>query len=713
MKEDKIQKLYFSDVDSQINTDRREFLKRLGGGIIIIFSVGELSVLGGGILPKVQESSDFNAYLRVKEDGRIDCYTGKIEMGQGAITSLAQVLADELEVTLDKIDMIMGDTELCPYDAGTWGSMTTPFFDPILRAAAAEARVVLIELAAEHLKISKKQLKASEGVIYDTKNKKNQITYALLTKGKKIVKPISEKPPVKTPSEFKIIGKPELRIDALVKVTGEAKYAGDIRLPGMLYAKILRPPAHGARLISLNTSALENIEGIEVVREKDFFAVLHESPDIAGEAIDKVEAKYDVPESKANEETIFKHLLSVASESNLVEKGGNLKEGGELSDIIVEEEYHDGYVAHAPIETHTATAKFEGDKITMWVSSQTPFGTRQAISEALNIPLQNVHIKQSFIGGGFGGKAYNLQAIEAARIAKLSGKPVQLVWTRKEEFFYDMFRPAAVVKINSSVTKSGKISLWDYGVYFAGARGSQLFYDIPNNRTIAYSSAENAHPFGTGAWRAPANNTNSFARESQIDIMAWKAGVDPVEFRLNNLKNERVIRVLKAAAKKFDWTPIKLPSGKGYGIACGFDAGSYVALIAEVEVNKNTGQVQVKRVVCAQDMGQVVNPQGAILQIEGCITMGLGYALTEDVKFNWGNVKTQNFDTYEITRFSWTPKIDTVLIDAQDSPPGGGGEPAIICMGGLIANAIFDACGARSHQLPMTPERILEAIHKG
>lgn len=349
----------------------------------------------------------------------------------------------------------------------------------------------------------------------------------------------------------------------------------------------------------------------------------------------------------------------------------------------------------------------------MWVSSQTPFGTRQAISETLNIPLQNVHIKQNFLGGGFGSKNYNQQAIEAARIAKLSGKPVQLVWTRREEFFYDMFRPAAVVKINSGVTKSGKITLWDYGVYFAGARGSSLFYDIPHNSTLAYGSAEGAHPFGTGAWRAPANNTNTFARESQIDIMAWKAGVDPYEFRLNNMKDERMIRVLKAAAKKFGWTPIKLPSGKGYGIACGVDAGSYVAQIAEVEVDKKTGQVQVKRVVCAQDMGQVVNPQGAILQIEGCITMGLGYALTEDVKFNWGEVKTRNFNTYEITRFSMTPKVETVLIDAQDSPPQGGGEPPIICVGGVIANAIFDASGARLHQLPMTPERILEAIHKG
>jgi CO/xanthine dehydrogenase Mo-binding subunit len=217
-----------------------------------------------------------------------------------------------------------------------------------------------------------------------------------------------------------------------------------------------------------------------------------------------------------------------------------------------------------------------------------------------------------------------------------------------------------------------------------------------------------AHPFGTGAWRAPANNTNTFARESQIDIMAAKAGMDPVEFRLKNLKNGQVIRILKAAADRFGWTPAKGPSGRGYGVACGTDSGTWVALMAEVEVDKN-GHVQVKRVVCAQDMGLVVNPQGATLQVEGCVTMGLGYALAEEIRFKGGEILDSNFDTYEITRFSWTPEIETVLIES-DASPQGGGEPAIICMGGVVANAIFDATGARLYQLPMTPERIKEAM---
>jgi CO/xanthine dehydrogenase Mo-binding subunit len=321
-----------------------------------------------------------------------------------------------------------------------------------------------------------------------------------------------------------------------------------------------------------------------------------------------------------------------------------------------------------------------------------------------------------FVGGGFGGKTRNTQAVEAARLAKVTGKPVQVAWSRAEEFFYDAFRPAAVVKISSGIDGSGKMVLWDYEVFYAGERGAKQFYAVPNHRTASGPSGRQgqggSHPFATGAWRAPANNTNTFARESQIDIMAAAAGMDPVEFRLKNLSDPRMIRVLKAAAERFGWTPAKAPSKRGYGVACGTDAGAYVATIIEAEVDAKKGTVQVKRVVCAQDMGLVINPEGAKIQMEGCTTMGLGYALTEEVHFKGGKVLETNFDTYELPRFSWVPKIETVLIDAKDSPPEGGGEPAIIVMGAVVANAIYDRTGARLFQLPMTPERVLAAIQK-
>jgi CO/xanthine dehydrogenase Mo-binding subunit len=304
--------------------------------------------------------------------------------------------------------------------------------------------------------------------------------------------------------------------------------------------------------------------------------------------------------------------------------------------------------------------------------------------------------------------------VEAALLARETGRPVQVAWTREEEFFFDNFRPAAVVQVKSGTDGSGKIVHWDYKVYFAGSRGSEHIYNVPHFKTVArgewMGAPPGTHPFAVGPWRAPACNTNAFARESHIDIMASKLGRDPVEFRLENLTDERMRRVLTAVAEKFGWTASKSPSGRGFGIACGIDADTYVAFMAEVEVNRNDGNVKVARLACAQDMGLTVNPEGAKMQMEGCMTMGMGYALTEEIRFKGGQIFDSNFDTYEIPRFSWLPKLETVILDAQEDPPHGGGEPAIIGIGAVIANAIFDATGARLHQLPMTPDRVLEAL---
>ncbi len=714
MKKEDYMDIDFYDDRTGLPLRRREFLKLMGGGIVILFSVGDPLLLEAQRRRGQSLPDDFNAFLRIDEYGRVTCFTGKIEMGQGVITSLAQMLADELEVHLDSVDMVMGDTDLCPYDMGTFGSMTTRFFGPPLRAAAAEAREVLIELAAEYLQVSTSQLKAEAGVIYHKSQRQKKVTYAQLTKGKKIARKLKGKAVLEKPSDFTIVGTPVLRRDAVAKVTGKAKFAGDIREPGMLYARILRPPAHGARMISVDTSGAKKIRGTRVIENDDLIAVLNEDPELAEEALGQIKARFEKLDSRVDDKTIFSHLLKVAPEGEIVSQGGDLAKGEEISKSVVEKTYLDGYVAHAPMETHTALAKIEGDKATIWASTQGPFGLQREAASVLGFPAEKVRIITPFVGGGFGGKNSNQQGEEAAILAKLSGKPVQVTWTRAEEFFYDTFRPAAVVKIKGGVNGSGRITLWDYGVYFAGERGSQHFYDIPHHRTMTFGAgwrgAPGSHPFATGPWRAPANNTNTFARESHIDILAAKAGIDPLEFRLENLKDERMIRVLQAAAKKFGWKPAKAPSGRGYGIAAGIDAGTYVAHIAEVKVNKKTGHVQVKRVVCAQDMGLSINPEGAKIQIEGCITMGLGYALSEDIHFKGGEIFDMNFDTYEIPKFSWLPRIETVLIDDREAAPQGGGEPPIICMGAVIANAIYDATGARLLQLPMTPARIKAAM---
>lgn len=709
-------------IASSLPVNRREFLKRLGvlgGGILVYFTVGDSpawaqrrrgSFFGANI------QNDFNAFLRIGADGRVTCLTGKIEMGQGPVTSLPQMLAEELDVSYDSVDIIMGDTDLCPWDMGTWGSMTTRFFGVSLREAACEARGVLKQLASDYLMCPIDRLQTKDGVVFDKAKPHNRVTYGRLTKGKVIEKHLNRKPPLKSPTEFTIMGKSYLRRDAYEKVTGKAQYAGDIRLPGMVYVKILRPPAHGAKLNKVDTSAAEKIRGVKIIRDGDLIAALHEHPDEAEKALTKIEAQFFVPRSGIDDGNIFDHLMKKVPPPETASSGGDLKEGEEQAAIIFKETYLNSYVSHAPIETHTAVAKIESNRTTVWTSTQAPFRVQESVAEALNLPSKNVRIITPFVGGGFGGKVRNRQAVEAARLAKLAGRPVQVAWSRAEEFFYDTFRPAAIVKIISGINNAGDIAFWDYSVYYAGQRGCEQFYDIPHHRETVYGGwggrhgASPGHPFGVGPWRAPANNTNTYARELHMNIMASKAGIDPLEFRLRHLKDRRMIGVLKAAAKKFRWRSSKAPSGAGYGIACGIDAGTYVALMAEVDADKGSGKVQIKRIVCAQDMGFVVNPEGATIQMEGCITMGLGYALAEEIRFKNGEIFDLNFDTYDIPRFSWLPEIETVLLENENMAPQGGGEPAIICMGGVIATAIYDATGARLLQLPMTPARVKEAL---
>lgn len=696
---------------------RREFLQGAGAGLFVFFSADPLAAWqerrhspGHPGYP-----TDFNAYLRIGESGRVACFVGKVELGQGSKTALAQLLAEELDVAFEAVDMVMGDTALCPWDMGTFGSLTIRQFGPVLRAAAAEARAVLLQMAAEHLRVpSVQDLHVKEGVVTWTRDRRKRVAYRELVGGKRIERHLTGVP-MKKAAELSVIGSAPPRKDGMEKVTGKAKYAADMSFPGTLHARVLRPPAHGAVLKEVDTSAAGRIPGIRVVRDGDLIAVLHPQPDIAEEALRTIRARFQPPPSGPDDASIFDHLLKNAPPLEMVAEAGSLAEGEKLASDVVEETYLNSYVAHAAMETHSAVATMEGGKLTVWASTQTPFSVRQQVAEAVAFPPEHVRVITPYVGGGFGGKSASRQAIEAARLAKIAGKPVQVVWDRREEFFYDTFRPAAMAKIRSGVNSAGRLVLWDYRVYCAGEREARQFYDVPHQRTQSSGgwggdNPAGLHPFAVGPWRAPSVNTNTFARESHIDILASKLRRDPLEFRLSHLNDARMQRVLRAATRQFGWKPAPAPSGRGVGLACAIYLGTYVATAAEVAVNKSTGEVQVKRIVCAQDQGLTVNPDGSRQQMEGSITMGLGYALAEEVRFANGEVHHDNFNNYQIPRFSWLPAIETVLIDNPETAASGCGEPPIVNMGAVIANAIFDASGARLRQLPMTPVRLKAAL---
>jgi nicotinate dehydrogenase subunit B len=692
---------------------RREFIKLLGPGLYFLFSIddGLFSQQSRGMAGGYPD--DFNAYLRIAEDGKVTCYTGKVELGQGIISALAQLLAEELEVPFSSVQMVMGDTKLCPWDGGTNGSRSVKYFGPALRAAGAEAREILIQMASEHLHLPQERLIARDGKVSDKADPGTNVEYGFLVKGKTIERHLEKKPALKSPADFAICGKSLPRSDYFEKVTGRALFAGDIRLPKMQYGKVLRPPAHGAKLIHVDVSAAKEEKDAVVIQDGDLVAVVHRLPDMAEKALARIKAEYELPPLKIDDRNIHDHILNTAARDNVIEQKGDLELGQKIAAQRFEESYLTPYIAHAATETHSALADVSKESATVWIGTQRPFGANEEIARAIGLAADKVRVITPYVGGGFGGKSQIGQAIQAVRLSKMTGIPIQVIWTREEEFFYDTFQPAAVVKINSGLDESNRIVFWDYRVFFAGERSSQNIYNVPNLRTVFKGTGFGGggpHPFVTGAWRGPGSNTNIFARESHIDIMAAKAGMDPLEFRLRNLTDARMIRVVRAAAEKFGWKAAKLPSGRGCGMVCLDYLGTYVAAMAQIAVNREDGRIKVERIVHAQDMGPVINPEGARMQIEGGITMGLGYCLSEEIHFSGAEIKDLNFGSYEIPRFSWIPKIEVVLVENLEIAPSGCGEPPVVGMGALLANALFDATGVRIQQLPMTPKKVKDRL---
>ena len=696
--------------------DRRDFFRRAGGGVVMLLAP-QLTTWAQDA-PRLYPE-DFNAYLVIGRDGRVTVYSGKIEMGQGVITSQAQMLAEELGVDLASIDMVLGDTARCPWDMGTFGSLTTRMFGPALRAAGAQARATLTELAAERLGVPARRLVARGGVVFVADDPARRVSYGELSRGARIAKVIDAKAALHAASEFSVMGTSPPRFDAVEKVTGAARYAADIRLPQMLYARVLRPPVHGARLAALDTAAAEAIAGVRVVKDGELVAVLHEDPEVASAAWRQVHARWEAPQAPAPDtETIFDHLVATPAARRTTLERGDPARARRSAARVFESTFRKGYVAHAPIETHAALAEVRADQATVWASTQTPFPTRDLVARALQMPAEKVRVITPYVGGGFGGKSASGQAVEAARLARAAGRPVQVMRTRQEEFFLDTFDPAAVVRIAATLDDRGRIASWDAVVHAAGERGSALLYDVPDarielvGRTGYGESAggDAVHPFATGPWRAPGANMNVFAIESQIDVLAAAAKADPVEFRMHHLVDPRMRKTLQAAADAFGWKPAPVPSRRGLGVACSLDAGTCVATIAQVEVDRASGRIAVRRIVCAQEMGIVVNPTGAKLQMEGGLTMGLGYALSEELRFRGGDILDRNFDTYRIPRFAVVPRVETVLVRNDELAPQGGGEPSITTAGASVANAVADALGVRLFRLPMTPARVLEAI---
>jgi isoquinoline 1-oxidoreductase len=691
----------------RFDLDRREFFKLLGGGLVVLCLVGP--ALGqesggggrrgggrGGQIP-----SDINAWLHIGEDGAITVFTGKAEVGQNIRTSLTQAVAEELRVSVASIKLVMADTQLVPYDMGTFGSQSTPQMASRLHKIAAAARKSLLDLAADHFKVDRDSLTCADGKISKSGGSES-VTFSELTKGQKLVKSVTDDASATPAKDWTIAGTSVPKVDGRDFVTGKHKYASDIKVPGMLHGKVLRPSAFGAKLESLDPAAAAQMPGVTVVHDGDFVGVTARDQLRAGHALDAIRAKWSANPQPSDAE-LFDYLRKNASEGGGRggENSGSIEEGMKSAAHKLAATYTVAYIAHTPLEPRAAVAQWEDGKLTVWTGTQRPFGVRGDLAQTFGIPEESVRVIVPDTGAGYGGKHTGEAAIEAARLAKAAGKPVKLVWTRQEEFTWAYFRPAGVIDISSGVAEDGTITAWEFHNYNSGGSGLRSPYAVANQKCQTHNSQS---PLRQGSYRALAATANHFARESHMDELAHAVKMDPLDFRLKNLQDSRLKGVLEAAAEAIGWRAATRGNGRGFGLALGTEKGSYVATCVEVLADKESGSVKVLRAVTAFDCGAVVNPNHLKNQIEGAIMMGLGGALFEAMEFSNGMITNSRLSDYRVPRFSDMPKIEAVLIDRKDVASAGAGETPIMCIAPAIGNAIFDAAGIRLRSMPMVPD---------
>jgi CO/xanthine dehydrogenase Mo-binding subunit len=694
---------------------RRDFFKTLGAGLLVACVLKDAFAFQesgagrqsrGEALPR-----EISAWLHIGDSGTVTVYTGKVEIGQNIRTSLGQAVAEELHFPLARIEMVMGDTKLTPYDMGTFGSRTTPTMNLHLRQVAAAARDVLINLAAKQWNVDRSGLVAADGKITDPSTKRS-VQYAELVRGQQLTELVPAEDPLEPATEWKVEGQPVPKVEGRDFVTGKHTYPSDQALPGMLYGKALRPPSFGATLVSVETPDITAMAGVTFVHDGNFVGVAGPSEEAAVRALESIHAEWNQTPDQVSSKNIYDYL-----KNNPAKVGGEFGEPSsdyELgsvdnalasADHRLEQTYTVAYIAHAPLEPRAALAEWSGDSLTVWTGTQRPFGVRSELARAFNVPDANVRVIMPDMGSGYGGKHTGETAIEAARLARAANRPVKVVWTREEEFTWAYFRPAGVVEIKGGVQNDGTIVAWEFHNYNSGGSGIRTFYEIPNQRILFHPTE---YPLRQGSYRALAATANHFARESFMDELAHQVRMDPLAFRMKNLENDRLRAVFEAASTKFDWSRAKQP-GHGFGIGGGFEKGGNVATCAEVAVDRASGEVHVVRVVTAFECGAIVNPDNLRNQIEGGNIMGLGGALFEAIQFENGKILNPFFSRYRVPRFSDIPVFETVLIDRKDIPSAGAGESPLMGIAPAVGNAIFDATGVRLRSMPMVPDGLKAA----
>jgi len=684
-------------------TNRREFFKFFGAGIFVICAAPKAVTLqesGGGRRNSEDNlPQEIDAWLHIGETGEITAFTGKVEVGQNIRTSLSQAIAEELRVPLASVRLVMGDTQLVPFDMGTFGSRTTPIMNLQLRRVSAAARDGLIAIAAKQWNADPAKLSAENGKISDLSSKRSA-SYAELVKGRQITQLLPAEDPLIPPAQWKVAGQPVPKVDGRDFVTGKHRYPCDQTLPGMLYGKVIRPPSFGATLVSADLHAAEQMPGVTAVRDGNFLGVAAPSSALAEKAGAAVHAEWrSEPQLSATD--LFEYLKKNPQRPDDRERyeTGDVAKVFSASEHKLSATYNIHYIAHAPLEPRAALAQWNGDQLTVWTGTQRPFGVRSELATAFHLPEEKIRVLMPDTGSGYGGKHTADAALEAARLARAAKQPVKVNWTREEEFTWAYFRPAGVIEIASAASPGGKITAWEFHNYNSGTAGFRTYYDIPNQK-IEFHSVNS--PLRQGSYRGLAATANHFAREVHMDEIAASLKMDPLEFRLKNLKDERLRAVFEQGAKQFGWDKPRA-ANHGFGVGGGYEKLGYTATFVEVTLKPDTGDIKIQRVLTAFDCGAIVNPDGLRNQIIGANIMGLGGAIFEAIEFENGRIINNAFSKYRVPRFRDVPPMETLLIDRKNERPVGAGEAPIVGIAPAISNAVFAVSGIRLRNLPMAP----------
>jgi CO/xanthine dehydrogenase Mo-binding subunit len=757
---------------------RREFLQAAGVLIVSYSSASILEPLAFGQGPFDTRASHVNpqqldSWIAIAADGSVTAYTGKCELGQGMLTAQSQLVAEELSMPLTRVRLIECDTDLCPDQGTTSGSQSSPvnFNDRNLAQAAATAREALLGLAATKLGIPAADLTISDGTITARSDPTRRVSYGELVAGRKFSLTLSPTAKRKTADTWKVLGKPVMRLDMAAMVTGQFEYVHNVHVPGMLHGRVVRPPRLGAAVVAVDESSVSHLSGVvKVVRRGSFVGVVAERQWQAAQAAQQLKVQWSGGGNLPAQGKFYDLLRTIKpSRDVFTVNSKDVDEKLAQAASVIKATYLHPYQAHASVGASCAVADVRNGKATLWSATQSVYPTRNGVAMLLGLPPESVHVIFMRGSGCYGLNAADTVSYDAALLSHAVSRPVRVQLTRQDEFRSESYGYAYVIDQRIGVDHDGTIIAWNYEAWWPSL-GLRPGYDKPGNvisgflvgfepeRVAAQAAGEVAafhnrtnpapsyvsgcvggkcggagtvrservlehnvpSPFFTGPLRAPNRVQNTFAHESFMDEAAAHVKADPVAYRLRHLRDERLIEVLKQAAKAAGWdarpSPKPTASGRsasGRGIACVAYSGNngYVATVAEVEVDRASGKLRVKRFVVAHDCGPISNPEVLKNQIEGGTLQGMSRALGEEVTWDEQNVTSVDWGTYHSLRFEFeVPAVESVLINRTGVPATGAGETAITVVAAAIGNAIFDATGGRIREVPFTTERIKAAL---